>query len=101
MVAVLNLLDQMTSLLQLELEAEEALARGEEGEESGSAGLHLDRDPLDSLREPLLPCLDLLMSENILSHILATSRMPVSQSEGVLFFFAILVLLECSIWRAD
>ncbi len=84
MVAVLNLLDQMTSLLQLELEAEEALfaACCEAGDPDSPSGLDLDRDPLDSLREPVLPCLDLLLSDNILSHLLATSRMPVEDSHA-------------------
>ncbi len=79
MVAVLNLLDQMTSLLQLELQAEETMAAMAAQEEEGQveSGLDLDRDPLDSMREPILPCLDLLLSDNILSHVLATSRMPV------------------------
>ena len=40
-------------------------------------------DPLDSLpREPDLPCLDLLLSDNILSHVLATSRMPIEDFQA-------------------
>lgn len=50
-VAMTNLLDQMTSLLEVEL---------------------------TKSKDDPLPCLDLLLSENVLAHILATSRMPVS-----------------------
>lgn len=70
-VAVVNLLSQMTSLLQMELEAER--------QNNSLPYLKEDCDPLESIREPnSMPCLDLLLSDNILSHVLATSRMPVS-----------------------
>ena len=81
MVAVLNLLDHMTSLLDLELEAErgsssEATAAVEAAAETNGGGEpNLDSLPMVDRK---MPCLDLLLSENILSHILATSRMPVS-----------------------
>eukprot|EP00095_Tigriopus_kingsejongensis_P002016 maker-scaffold419_size176504-snap-gene-0.35 protein:Tk02016 transcript:maker-scaffold419_size176504-snap-gene-0.35-mRNA-1 annotation:"upf0518 protein gk23746-like isoform x4" len=84
MVAVLNLLDQLTRLLELELseacEASEALSPG-----SSPAGSR-ESTPLSSLgslgspldgRDGARPCLDLLLSENVLAHILATSRMPI------------------------
>ncbi len=72
--AVVNLLDQMTSLLQLELDA----AEDETDQVNGILDRSEPENPLDSLRESHLPCLDLLLTENILSHVLATSRMPVS-----------------------
>ena len=80
MVAVLNLLDHMTSLLDLELEAErgsssEATAAVEVAETNGGGEPNLDSLPMVDRK---MPCLDLLLSGNILSHILATSRMPVS-----------------------
>ena len=80
MVAVLNLLDHMTSLLDLELEAErgsssETAAVEAAAETNGGGEPNLDSLPMVDRK---MPCLDLLLSENILSHILATSRMPVS-----------------------
>ena len=85
MVAVLNLLDHMTSLLDLELEAErgssqvgDEAAAVEAADSNGSGGggePNLDSLPMVDRK---MPCLDLLLSENILSHILATSRMPAS-----------------------
>ena len=79
MVAVLNLLDHMTSLLDLELEAErgssETTAVEAAAETNGGGEPNLDSLPMVDRK---MPCLDLLLSENILSHILATSRMPVS-----------------------
>ena len=84
MVAVLNLLDHMTSLLDLELEAERGSSSGnasEAAEAAVEAASSSNGEPnLDSLPmvDRKMPCLDLLLSENILSHILATSRMPVS-----------------------
>ena len=78
MVAVLNLLDHMTSLLDLELEAERGsseTAAVEAAETNGGGEPNLDSLPMVDRK---MPCLDLLLSENILSHILATSRMPVS-----------------------
>ena len=90
MVAVLNLLDHMTSLLDLELEAErgssqvgdaaEATAAAVEAAADSNGGGESGEPNLDSLPmvDRKMPCLDLLLSENILSHILATSRMPVS-----------------------
>jgi hypothetical protein len=80
LVAVVNLLAQMTTLLQLELEAAEQMAKAvQDNDQCDQTTLCLDsRDPLDSLQEPVLPCLDVLLSENILFHVLATSRMPVS-----------------------
>ena len=78
MVAVLNLLDQMTSLVDLELEAE----RGSEANDNDAVEDSNGGEPnLDSLPmvDRKMPCLDLLLSENILSHVLATSRMPVSR----------------------
>lgn len=78
MVAVLNLLSQMTSLLQMELEAEKRDAAAGYGSDLIRKHEEGSENPLDSLREPSMPCLDLLLSDNILSHILATSRMPVS-----------------------
>ncbi len=83
MVAVLNLLDQMTSLLDLEMEADKRL-RDEEGDAAAAdaateASESNGAPTLDSLPivDRRLPCLDLLLSENIPSHVLATSRMPV------------------------
>ena len=75
-VAVINLLNQMTALLALELAAlsEESdlpsLGSSNQydsllGSEPSSLGIH--------------PCLDILLTENILSHVLAPSRMPISQ----------------------
>jgi len=78
LVAVVNLLSQMTTLLQLELEAAERMASLATEE----ATLQLDRDPLDSLVEPVLPCLDLLLTDNILFHVLATSRMPIEDGHA-------------------
>ena len=81
MVAVLNLLDHMTSLLDLELEAERGSSSGNAAEAAVEAASGSNGEPnLDSLPmvDRKMPCLDLLLSENILSHILATSRMPVS-----------------------
>ena len=80
MVAVLNLLDHMTSLLDLELEAErgsssEAAVEAAAETNGGGGEPNLDSLPMVDRK---MPCLDLLLSENILSHILATSRMPVS-----------------------
>ncbi|TRY73372.1 hypothetical protein TCAL_01536 [Tigriopus californicus] len=99
MVAVLNLLDQMTRLLDLEmarpLVAPASTARRSDdlapwpptGTSSGdpspapSSPSSPDTTPLTSLsplcRDLRLPCLDLLLSENVLAHILATSRMPI------------------------
>ena len=94
MVAVLNLLSQMTILLELELEsltlnlpsAAAATApndstasetvRGDPLQDatSLSAAVQLDSLPF---RDSSSPYLDLLLSDNILSHVLATSRMPV------------------------
>ena len=91
MVAVLNLLDHMTSLLDLELEAERGSSQVGDAAEATDAAVEAAADSnggggesgepnLDSLPmvDRKMPCLDLLLSENILSHILATSRMPVS-----------------------
>ncbi len=71
--AVLRLLDQMIELLQLELatEAEDVLSSLEDEGDSNPD------DPL-SLSDSNSPCLDILLSENIPAHILAASRMPVS-----------------------
>ena len=72
-VAVVNLLDQMIALLQMELatEAEDVLNSLEDEGDSNPD------DPL-SLSDSNSPCLDILLSENIPAHILAASRMPVS-----------------------
>jgi hypothetical protein len=76
-VAVLNLLDQLTTLISMELSA---LAEDLEFASLGS-------NKYDSLggSEPSSlgsnPCLDILLSENILAHILAASRMPISQEQ--------------------
>lgn len=48
---------------------EEAEADDSSGSERGLDSLHF--------RDQSLPCLDILLSENVLSHVLATSRMPV------------------------
>jgi len=81
MVAVLNLLDHMTSLLDLELEAErgESSSASEATAAADTNGASNGEPNLDSLPmvDRKMPCLDLLLSENILSHILATSRMPI------------------------
>lgn len=100
MVAVLNLLDQMTRLLDLEMASPSSHATPHDsttpwppasrtmgGTSSGdpsptpSSESSPDSTPLTSLsplcRDLRLPCLDLLLSENVLAHILATSRMPV------------------------
>ena len=77
MVAVLNLLDQMTSLVDLELEAERGSEANDDAVEDSNGGEpNLDSLPMVDRK---MPCLDLLLSENILSHVLATSRMPVSR----------------------
>lgn len=80
--AVVNLLAQMTSLLQSELEGQDSLPDENAVLNHGSSS-----DPLDSMmaRESKTPCLDLLLSDNILSHVLATSRMPVSLVYNLLF----------------
>ena len=78
MVAVLNLLDHMTSLLDLELEAERGSLEAtavEAADTNGGGEPNLDSLPMVDRK---MPCLDLLLSENILSHVLATSRMPAS-----------------------
>ncbi len=70
--AVQNLLDQMTALISMELSALEqdlvfdSLTQPDSlgGSEPSSLGTN--------------PCLDILLSENILSHVLAASRMPIS-----------------------
>lgn len=100
MVAVLNLLDQMTRLLDLEMASPSSHATPHDsttpwppasrtmgGTSSGdpsptpSSESSPDSTPLTSLsplcRDLRLPCLDLLLSENVLAHILATSRMPI------------------------
>jgi hypothetical protein len=75
-VAVINLLNQMTALLALELAA---LSEESDLPSLGSSNQY------DSLlgSEPsslgINPCLDILLTENILSHVLAASRMPISQ----------------------
>ena len=77
-VAVINLLNQMTALLALELAA---LSDESDLPSLGSSNQY------DSLlgSEPsslgINPCLDILLTENILSHVLAASRMPISQGD--------------------
>jgi len=77
-VAVINLLNQMTALLALELAA---LSDESDLPSLGSSNQY------DSLlgSEPsslgINPCLDILLTENILSHVLAASRMPISQDQ--------------------
>jgi len=86
-VAVLNLLDQMTSLLQMELEAEnEAMSSNVSNQchtsfplgpnDSGDTESPSSSSGPSSLSTT--PCVDLLLSENVLSHTLAASRMPVA-----------------------
>ena len=75
-VAVINLLNQMTALLAMELSAL-----------TDEADLPSLNDQYDSLlsSEPsslgINPCLDILLSENILSHVLAASRMPITPDQ--------------------
>lgn len=75
-VAVINLLNQMTALLALELAA---LA-----DESDLPSLNNQYDSLLGSEPSSLginPCLDILLSENILSHVLASSRMPITTEQ--------------------
>ena len=68
----MNLLDQMTTLISMELSALEqdlvfdSLTKSDSlgGSEPSSLGTN--------------PCLDILLSENVLTHVLAASRMPIS-----------------------
>lgn len=77
MTAVLNLLAQMTTLLHLELEESSKLENHFLNEVENDDDER--RNPLDSIKNPpRMPCLDMLLSENVLSHVLAISRMPVS-----------------------
>ena len=91
-VAVINLLNQMTALLSLELAA---LAV----EESDLPSLSSNQN-YDSLlgSEPsslgINPCLDILLSENILSHVLAASRMPISAEQQNLLLLEQLKMYE-------
>ena len=69
-VAVINLLHQMTALLALELAALSA-------DEAELPSLGTQYDSLLGSEPSSLgvnPCLDILLSENILSHVLAASR---------------------------
>lgn len=90
MVAVLNLLDRMTAILEIELVAADAAAdaAAESDPADGGAASAEEKGPLSAVKasrddsEPSsltnTPCLDTLLSENILAHVLAASRMPVS-----------------------
>ena len=76
-VAVINLLNQMTALLALELAALSS-------DESDLPSLGGQYDSLLGSEPSSLgvnPCLDILLSENILSHVLAASRMPISANQ--------------------
>ena len=75
-VAVINLLNQMTALLALEL------ATLSDESDLPSLGSSNQYDSLLGSEPSSLginPCLDILLTENILSHVLAASRMPISQ----------------------
>ena len=75
-VAVINLLNQMTALLAMELSALT--------DESDLPSLNDQYDSLLSSEPSSLginPCLDILLSENILSHVLAASRMPITPDQ--------------------
>ena len=75
-VAVINLLNQMTALLAMELSAL--------SDESDLPSLNDQYDSLLSSEPSSLginPCLDILLSENILSHVLAASRMPITPDQ--------------------
>ena len=75
-VAIINLLNQMTALLAMELSALT--------DESELPSLNDQYDSLLSSEPSSLginPCLDILLSENILSHVLAASRMPITPDQ--------------------
>ena len=75
----------------IELEAERGSSETtavEAAETNGGGEPNLDSLPMVDRK---MPCLDLLLSENILSHILATSRMPVSLNDAEILIF----LLAC------
>lgn len=75
-VAVINLLNQMTALLAMELAALT--------DESDLPSLNNQYDSLLGSEPSSLgtnPCLDILLSENILSQVLAASRMPISAEQ--------------------
>ena len=76
-VAIINLLDQMTALISRELQALAA-------DESQLPSLNNKYDSLLGSEPNSLgmnPCLDILLSENILSHVLASSRMPITPEQ--------------------
>ena len=81
-VAIINLLSQMTALISIELEALASLDNDEENSQLPSLN-----NKYDSLlgSEPnslgINPCLDILLSENILSHVLGSSRMPITPDQ--------------------
>jgi len=81
-VAIINLLSQMTALISIELEALASLDIDEENSQLPSLN-----NKYDSLlgSEPnslgINPCLDILLSENILSHVLGSSRMPITPDQ--------------------
>ena len=68
-VAIINLLNQMTALISMELEA---LATDEAQLPSLNTKDSLLGSEPNSLG--MNPCLDILLSENVLSHVLAASR---------------------------
>lgn len=73
-VAVLNLLDQMTTLLHMELSVvdDDALEFGR---------LDSGGDSSEPVSLGVTPCLDILLSENVLAHVLAASRMPIPSEQ--------------------
>ena len=81
MVVFINLLDQMTTLLQIELEKEitngikKKLSMVENDDDAKEEDK--ENNPLENENASKSPCLDHLLAENIPAHILATSRMPV------------------------
>ena len=82
MVAVLNLLEQMTRLLDLEVTDNSNPDNSNDSNNEPASSSSDDLTPLTSLspmcgRDLNMPCLDILLSENVLAHVLATSRMPI------------------------
>ena len=79
-VAIINLLSQMTALISIELEA----LAGLDDENSQLPSLNNKYDSLLGSEPNSLginPCLDILLSENILSHVLGSSRMPITPDQ--------------------
>merc|ERR1719411_1504875 len=75
-VAIINLLNQMTALISMEIEA---LATDEAQLPSLNTKDSLLGSEPNSLG--MNPCLDILLSENVLSHVLAASRMPITPEQ--------------------